>query len=71
MTDEIKTGPKVVEIGERDKIKAENEEFKRAIQSMIDNVPLIVRLRRAHYNEAVKQGFTSEQALILCQKVTM
>lgn len=46
------------------------EEFVLAIETLIETAPELARLRRKLYDAHIKEGFSPEEALILCQKVT-
>lgn len=53
---------------DKSEIAASIEKAKRDIDSMIDMVKLVARLRYESYKAHIDQGFTSEQALELCKK---
>lgn len=59
-------------------IPSKHDELRAVVDSMRRNLPIFIetasinaQVRRAHYDAYVKQGFTKEEALVLCQKVTL
>jgi len=61
-------GPRVVDIGVKDMGQAELDKLKRALPRMQEVTEIVAELRRHSYEAHIKQGFTDEQALELCQK---
>jgi hypothetical protein len=55
---------------ETDKLLASLHAMKRALPLFIEIAPEIARARRASYDAHVEAGFTSEEALALCQRFT-
>lgn len=54
-----------------DQLKATVELMKRCLETWTEYGQQLARIRRAHYDAYIAEGFTQEQALILCQKVVM
>lgn len=42
-----------------------------SIETFVKLAPEIARVRRAHYDASLREGFTPAEALVLCQKVTL
>lgn len=45
--------------------------IRKDLDSMIEMQGYIAKMRRASFDEHVKQGFSPEQALVLCMKMTI
>ena len=43
----------------------------RNFSQIIEQAALLARIRRAHFDASIKQGFTPEQALVLCMKPSL
>ena len=52
-----------------DAILAAGEELRRKLPALIENATMIAKLKRAHYNAYLKEGFTPEQAIELIKKL--
>ena len=57
--------------GKPDEMRAAVESFKRNLPSYVEMAAVMAEIRRAHYDAYVKQGFTENQALELCKKITL
>lgn len=53
-----------------DKMIGDAEAFRRAIGALIVAAPEIAAFRKRMFDEHLKAGFTADQAIILCQKLT-
>lgn len=64
---------KIVELTNlnKDELKASIEMLKRNMDTWLDWGKQLARIRRAHYDAYILEGFTPEQALILCQKMIL
>lgn len=64
---------KIVELSSisRDDMKASVEMIKRTMDTWVEFGKQLARIRRAHYDAYILEGFTPEQALILCQRMIM
>lgn len=64
---------KVVELSSlsRDEMKASVEMIKRTMDTWVEWGKQLARIRRAHYDAYIVEGFSPEQALILCQRMIM
>jgi hypothetical protein len=58
----------VVDLPERNAMKAASEVLRREIDAAIENIPMIAKVRRVAYLAYIAEGFTEEQALQLCVK---
>lgn len=47
------------------------DELVHSIELLVKIAPEIARVRRAHFDALLAEKFTPEQALVLCQKVTL
>lgn len=56
---------------ERDAMIAAIEQLKRNAQFLCDYGKQLARIRKAHYDAYIAEGFTPEQSLILCQKAVL
>ena len=54
----------------QDKTLAEIEAMRRTLKVVITAAPEIARLRRALYLAHIEEGFSKEEALVLCQKIS-
>ena len=52
---------------EQDKLRGEVEKLKRLLPLLIENNALLAKMQRAKFVAYVDEGFTAEQALILCK----
>jgi hypothetical protein len=52
-----------------DEVLAGLERLKRNLPAIMECMPILAKARRAAYEAYREEGFTEEQALILCQKV--
>lgn len=50
----------------KDDLKAAVDAMKRSLPAFIEMQSLIAQMRKASYDAHIKQGFTPEQALVLC-----
>lgn len=55
----------------RDKTQAEIEAMRRSLAAMLAAAPEIAAMKRRMYEEYMNVGFTKEEALVLCQKLTL
>ena len=55
----------------QDKTRAEIEAMRRTLTVAITAAPEIAKLRRALYLAHMEEGFTKDEALILCQKISL
>jgi len=62
--------PKLVDIGQKDDMKAASEFARRNLPTMIENAVMIAKLRRSYYDAYLAEGFTEAQALELCKVLT-
>lgn len=60
----------VVELPQKDDCRAAIENLRRDMANQIELQRLIAEIRAASYVAHMEQGFTPEQALVLCMKVT-
>lgn len=56
---------------ERDEMQAAVENLKRNLPIFLEHVWLIAQIRKASYDALIEQGFTPEQALVLCQSTEL
>lgn len=54
-----------------DKAQGAIEQLKRAVPAYIELATINAKIRRAHYTAYLAEGFTEDQALILCQKTDL
>jgi len=54
-----------------DEMAAAVEHLKRATGYFEEMGPFLARIRRAHFNAYIAEGFTPAEALELCQKVAL
>lgn len=57
----------VINFPNNDELKASNEALKRNMPALIEYSVIVASLRKAAYENYIKEGFTPEQALYLCQ----
>ncbi len=63
---------KVTEIPTKpNELRAALEEMKRAEDVYLEMAGMTARIRRTHYLAYIEEGFTKEEALVLCQKMTL
>lgn len=55
----------------KDELRATLEELRRTLPVLSELSKEIARYRRVAYDAYIAEGFTPEQALILCQKSTL
>jgi hypothetical protein len=58
----------LVALPERDADQAAADDFRRRLPALIQNTQSLAKLRRASYLAHIEEGFTPEQALLLCTK---
>ena len=51
--------------------EAEIEAMRRSLAAMLAAAPEIAAMKRRMYEEYMNVGFTKEEALVLCQKLTL
>ena len=54
-----------------DEMQAGVEAIKRNLASYIEMTETLAKIRRASYNAHIKEGFTPEEALVLCQSLLL
>lgn len=54
-----------------DDVQAAIESMKRALPVYLELASINARIRSAHYKAYLAEGFSEEQALILCQSITL
>lgn len=64
--DDLKHGPRVVDLPTPDKERAKIEELQRGLPHLLAAVEVTAKIRRAYYLALVREGFTEAQALDLC-----
>ena len=70
--DDDQNNPKMTQLPTAyDEAQAEMESMKRAISAMLYVAPEIAAMKKKMYDEYLKVGFTKEEALALCQKMTL
>ncbi|TFL16435.1 hypothetical protein [Jannaschia formosa] len=61
------TGPRIVSMPEKaDEMMAAVEALRRGLPALVASAPLIAKVRRAHFDALIHEGFTEAQALQLC-----
>lgn len=63
MTDNIKS----IDLGKKDERQAAIEKLKREIPHIAEGAALLAKVRRIHYLAYLEEGFTADQAILLCQ----
>lgn len=58
-------GPKLINLPDRNELKAAGDAIARQLPDMIKNAVMIAKLRRAYYKAYIAEGFTEAQALEL------
>ena len=58
---------KLMDIGDKDKIRADIEKMKRDLPIFLELTSLTAQIRKASYDALIKEGFTEIQALELCK----
>lgn len=56
---------------QKNELKASQAKMERELPQLIAHVELAAKLRWASYKAHIDQGFSKEEALVLCQKLTM
>ena len=63
--------PTIVDMPAKDDMRAAVDGLRRMIPALLENAKLIAQIRRANYDALIAEGFTPDQAIILCQKSTL
>lgn len=54
-----------------DEVQAAIESMRRALPVYLELAAINAKVRSAHYKAYLAEGFSEEQALILCQRITL
>lgn len=65
------TKPTIVDLPAKDDMRAVVDGLRRMLPALLENAELIAQIRRANYDALIAEGFTPDQALILCTKSTL
>lgn len=60
---------KPIELQARNDMRAAVEQMKRHLPELIEYAKLQAKIRKAHYDALLAEGFTAEQAIELCKAV--
>ncbi len=52
-------------------VPVKGETLMDCIQPVIDNAPAVAKVRRAYYLAHIDEGFTADEALILCMDTSL
>ena len=63
--------PKVVDMQDRDPMLGALESMKRNMPAFLEMSAVVAEIHKRSYDEHIKAGFTAQQALVLCQKLTI
>jgi len=58
-----------IDLGLKDDLKGALESLKRDLDTFTEYSAMVAKIRRASYNAHIKEGFTEEQALVLCRSL--
>jgi hypothetical protein len=58
----------LIDLPERNEVRAVGDRARRELEAIIENAPVIAKIRRAAFLAYINEGFTVEQALQLCTK---
>ena len=65
------TTPNIVDLPQKNDMQAAVDGLRRMLPAFLDNSVTIAKIRRANYDALIAEGFTPEQALVLCTKSTL